>query len=255
MKKIFTLALILCLTIVFVPRSEAQINVQDSAIATSMLYAGLGMQFPGGDMADRYGVSFSAGPGFMYKTRSNWLLGAEANFFFGDDVKIADTLFKLITNSNGIIIDGNGEPSIIGITQRGFSAWAKVGKLFPWLGPNPNSGFFITAGFGYLQHNIYISNLDNSAPQLAGDYRKGYDRLTGGPAINLKLGYMMLSNHRMLNFMVGFELNQGWTRSLRDYDFDLMKKDDKSRSDLLTGFKIGWIIPLYGRAPKEYYFY
>lgn len=255
MKLISTLVLVLCLSVVFIPRTGAQVSVQDSAIATSMLYAGIGMQFPGGDMADRFGISFSAGPGFLYKTRSNWLVGAEANFFYGDNVKIGDSLFKLITNASGNIIDGNGEPAIIGITQRGFSAWAKAGKIFPWTGPNPNSGFFATVGVGYLQHNLYISNLDNTAPQLAGDYRKGYDRLTGGPAVNLKIGYLLLSNHRMLNFMVGFELNQAWTKSLRDYDFDLMKKDDTSRSDLLSGFKLGWIIPLYGRAPKEYYFY
>ncbi|HAQ64403.1 MAG TPA: hypothetical protein DCR43_00865 [Bacteroidales bacterium] len=255
MKKLYIIVAISSLIIWVTPGIKAQVSVQDSVISSSLIYAAVGLQFPGGDMADRYGISFSVGPGYLYKTSRNWLFGVEANFFFGDDVKIADSLFKNIMTSNDFIIDGNGEGSIIGITQRGFSAWGKVGKLFPVLSPNPNSGLFFTLGAGYLSHNISISNLDNSAPQLDGDYRKGYDRLTAGPAVNLNIGYLYLSNHRLFNFMIGFELSQAWTKSLRDYDFDLMKADNQSRSDLLTGFKIGWIIPLYGRAPKEYYFY
>lgn len=255
MKKLYTIVAFAVLTAFLPPVARSQVNVQDSSISASLLYAGAGLQVPGGDMADRFGISYSIGPGYLYKTRSNWIFGVETNFFFGDDVKIGDSLFKHIMTSNGTLIDGNGEPAIIGITQRGISVWAKVGKIIPVLSPNPNSGFFTTLGVGYLRHNLSISNLDNTAPQILGDYRKGYDRLTAGPAVNLKIGYLFLSNHRLLNFMVGFELSQAWTKSLRDYDFDLMKKDDSSRSDLLTGFKLGWIIPLYGRAPKEYYFY
>ncbi len=255
MKKFYILVTFSCLITWGTSLTQAQGSIQDSVISSSLIHASLGFQIPGGDMAERFGVSYSVGTGYLYKTNKNWLIGAEVNFFFGDNVKIADSLFKNIMTSNDFIIDGNGEGAIIGITQRGFSAWGKVGKLFPVFSPNPNSGFFFTLGAGYLQHNLSISNLDNTAPQLEGDYRKGYDRLTAGPAVNLNIGYMYLGSHRLLNFMIGFELNQGWTKSLRDYDFDLMRKDEQSRSDLLSGFKIGWIIPLYGRAPKEYYFY
>ena len=100
-----------------------------------------------------------------------------------------------------------------------------------------------------------ISVLENTAPQLSGDYEKGYDRLTAGFTLSQFVGYQNLSNRRISNYYIGIELTEGFTRSMRDYDFDRMAPDSQSRLDLMIGIKAGWILPLYGRAPKDYYYY
>jgi hypothetical protein len=92
-------------------------------------------------------------------------------------------------------------------------------------------------------------------PALEGDYLKGYDRLTSGFCLSEFVGYQLLSNSRLLNFFAGVELYQGFTRSRRDWNIDQVKKDDSPRLDLLSGIRVGWVLPLYRRAPKEFYIY
>ena len=124
------------------------------------------------------------------------------------------------------------------------------------LSPNPNSGIIIKAGVGYIQHWIRIRiNEDKTIPSFEGDYAKGYDRLSSGLAISEFIGYLYMGNTRVLNFFVGFEFMQSWTTNRREVNFDTGMKDDGNRFDALNGFKIGWIIPIYKRTPKEYYYY
>ena len=66
---------------------------------------------------------------------------------------------------------------------------------------------------------------------------------------------MFLNNKGTINFYFGFEFIQGFTQNRRDFNFDTMEKDDKKRNDFLNSFKVGWIFPLYKRAPQKYYMY
>lgn len=246
---------VLVLIFCFPPKSVAQQNVKDSVIDVTMLYLGGGISLPGGDLADRFGLTLSAQPGGWFKSSDNWMFNLNFAYHFGTDVKIADSLFKYLETSGGFIIDGNGSPTDVAVSERAMNLSVQVGKLFPAFGFNPNSGIFFTAGGGYLQHKIHITVLDNVAPQLNDDYRKGYDRLTGGFCLNQTIGFLNLSNKNVANFFVALEFTEAFTKSLRDYDFDLMKPDTQSRFDLMYGLKIGWILPIYGRAPKEFYYY
>jgi hypothetical protein len=93
-----------------------------------------------------------------------------------------------------------------------------------------------------------------TAPQITGDYAKGYDRLTAGFNLNQFIGYYFMSKSRVLNFYAGFEFYQAFTKSRRDYIFDLMQKDESNHFDLFYGIKVGWMIPIYNRAPDKYYY-
>jgi len=233
----------------------SQVSLKDSSIFTTIIYATYSYQFPGGDLAKLYGSNSSIGGGLMFKTKSNWLIGAEGNFLFGGSVNNGDSLLKNISTPDGFIIDANGYYANIIYYERGYSIYFKLGKIIPVLTPNPNSGITIMAGGGYLQNKIRINNPGNTAYQILGDYKKGYDRLNSGFAVNGSLGYTYFSNNRLVNFYAGFEFIQSWTKNKREYFFDTGKRENISYSSQFYGIKVLWIIPLYKRTPKQYYLY
>jgi hypothetical protein len=239
----------------FAFQGHSQVSVKDSSIFTTMIFAAYSFQFPGGDLSDLYGVNSTIGGGLMFKTKSNWLFGADANFIFGGSVKNQDSLLTHISTPDGFIIDANGYYADVIYYERGYSIFARFGKLIPVFGSNPNSGLTLIAGLGYFQNKIRIHNPNNTAPQIYGDYKKGYDKLNGGFAINGSLGYTYMSNNRLLNLYGGFEFIQSWTNNSREYNFELGAKENKSYSSQFYGIRLVWMIPLYKRSPKSYYLY
>ncbi len=235
--------------------ASSQVSIRDSVIYTPIIYATYGFQLPGGDLARQFGGNSAIGGGLLFKTASNWLIGAEGHFMFGLAVKNGDALLNNISTPEGYIIDANGFVSDIVYHERGYNFSARFGKVIPVLSPNPNSGFLVTAGAGYIQNKIRIHNPANTAPQLLGDYKKGYDRLNGGWMLSGTLGYMYLSNSRLLNASLAFEFMQAWTTPYRDRDFDTGLKDDRKLSSQFYSLRLSWFIPLYKRAPKEFYLY
>jgi hypothetical protein len=233
--------------------SFAQVSVEDSIIATPMIYGSFAQQFPGGDLKHRFGTNSYIGGGFLQKTKKNWMYGIDFNFLFGGVVKERD-MFRHIDTQSGDLIDQNGALAEIRIFQRGYFPSIRFGRMFPGFGPNPNSGFFVLGGVGFLQHKIRIENIGNSAPQVYGEYKKGYDRLTNGLATSQFVGYMFLSNNRLLNFFGGVEFVQAFTQNRR-FNYDTMDHDLTQRLDLLTGVKVGWVFPLYKKVPLKYYYY
>jgi hypothetical protein len=233
----------------------AQVSIRDSVISTALIYATYGYQFPGGDLAKQFGSNSSIGGGFMLKTKHNWMIGVEGNFMFGQSVKNTDSLLSIISASDGAIIDANGFYADIIYYERGYNFFFKFGKVIPLLAPNPNCGFTLLAGAGYIQDKIRIHNPGNTAPQLLGDYKKGYDRLNGGIAVTGALGYMYLSNTRLLNFSASFEFMQAWTNPYRERNFDTGKQDVRNLSSQFYTIRVSWFIPLYRRVPKEFYMY
>ena len=99
-----------------------------------------------------------------------------------------------------------------------------------------------------------MEDQSNEIAQLTGEYLKGYDRLTAGPAGHLFLGYFHMSNNKMINFFAGVEYVQAWTRSQRNWNFDTQTRDTALRNDGLLGVRAGWVVHLYRRAPDAFYF-
>lgn len=90
---------------------------------------------------------------------------------------------------------------------------------------------------------------------LSGDYLYGYDRMRGGFAYSGEIGYMYMSNSRLLNFSISLEFVQAHTKPLREWDFNLMMKDTNSYVDRYWGIRFSIYIPTYKRMPAEYYYY
>jgi hypothetical protein len=247
---LFVLFFFICLTF----NAFTQVSIKDSAINATLIQAHYSYQFPGGDLKYRFGNNSSVGGGITYKFKKNWVLGAEASFIFGENIKNEYSILSNIATKEGYIIDANGTYTEIRMYERGFQVGGTFGKIIPFFSHNPNSGLTITLGGGYIQHKIRIEDRNNATPQLKKDYLKGYDQLTDGFYVNGFLGYVYLGNNKLVSFYAGIEYNLAYTQSVRGYSFTTMEYDNKKRTDILTGVKIGWIIPLYQQAPAKYYY-
>lgn len=233
--------------------SYSQVSVKDSVF--SFTFAGVtgGYSQPGGDLADRFGPNFSIGGTVHRKLRSNWLIGIQGDFIFGNEVR-ENGFLDDFRNSQGALISQDGLYGTVLLYERGWRAEMRVGKILPLLGPNDNSGLLMMAGAGFIQHKIRIESQGDNLPYLQGEYTKGYDRLTNGYCLSEFIGYVNFGNRRRVNFFLGMEATQGFTQSRRDFDFDLRAKDDRKRNDLLFGVRAGWIIPLYKKIPNAFYY-
>jgi len=204
-----------------------------------------GVHSPRGDLSDRFGENFAIAlqPEFI-TGENNFIFGLDGQYIFGTEVK-EDVLFNLRT-AEGFIIGNDRNPADIQLRERGFYIGANVGKLFSLSAKNPRSGLRITVGGGLLQHKIRVQDdPQRVVPQLTGEYKKGYDRLTNGLALQEFIGYQLLGRDRRLNFYAGFEFIQGFTQNRRTYNFDTMESVNEDRLDLLIGFRAGIALPFY----------
>lgn len=210
--------------------------------------------FPAGDLAERYGPHSGLGLSLQYKTRKNLQFGLQYQALFGENVR-EDTILNILKNKDGQIVDANGNFSIINLAHRGHVISADVCKVFPSKGIHVNSGFFVEAGIGAIWHKILIQASQVTVPQLTEEYKKGYDRLSGGILLRQWLGYQFLDPGKRINFKAGMELGQGFTRSWRSWDIDRMAADTRNRKDLYAGFKICMILPVYTKAADDEQFF
>jgi hypothetical protein len=255
MRTFYTIAIILALLLGIAQSSTAQIkkNVEDSTISIAMVDISYAFQMPGGDLAKRFGNSSAIGLSFQYKTKSNWLFGANGSFIFGSKIK-EDSILRAIATPGGTIITNVGTGAEVYQYERGYTLTGSIGKLIPAFGPNKNTGFIISIGGGFINHKIRIEVADNNVYALSKDYKTGYDRKTNGPCITEFIGYRYMGNRKLLNFFIGVEALQGFTQNRRPYNFDQGGPDLTKRRDLLYSFKFGWVLPLYRRDPGTYYY-
>lgn len=226
----------------------------DSLDYITFFSADYAYHIPKYDMAKWFNNSSTIGASFGIKNAKNWTFGANINYLWGESVKNQNSVLRGITNSDGNIIDGNGQFAIINYSESGWTGSVNIGKVIPLSSRNQNSGLWIRGGIGFLQHKILIQNPKNLAPQIKDDYKKGYDLLSNGFSCNQFIGYLWLSKRSAINAYVGFEFVEGWTKLRRTIDFNTGLPDNSQKFDLLMGIKIGAIIPVFKRRPDTYYF-
>lgn len=227
-------------------------QIDSAGIFAPLVSIHLGGQVPGGDLSQRFGADLNMGGSFMIKTKKNWLLGIESNYFFGRNVK--EDVLSQLKSENGEVTDNRGYPADIRITERGFGIHLTGGKIFKFLAANPNSGLMVTAGAGYLQHKIKLYDGQQEVASIRAPLSYGLDRLSSGLSLTQFVGYMYLSDNRFLNLYFGVEFYEAFTKSVRKLNYDTGLPDTKARLDMLYGLRFGWILPLYKKKPNEYYY-
>lgn len=212
-----------------------------------------GFDIPFGDMARRFGLSYRIGPSILYKTKSSWMFGVKGDWIFGNQMK-DDSLMWNIKDRDGVFLTNQGDRQGVGTFERGYAIGLMAGKILALDKSNLNSGILILTGVGFIQHKINIFDRDQVVTQLNKQYKKGYDRLTNGIYVEQFVGYNNFDRHGLLNFHIGLDVLVGFTQGRRDYQYDLMRKDDKNRLDILFGIRGGWYVPLFRKKSEEVFF-
>lgn len=231
----------------------AQGNVQKEPLSMSLFQFQIGGYTPGGDLDEWYGEFASVGFSYAYKTKSNWLLGADYNYLFSNRVNDANTRFRELRFANGMVLGNEGEFINVLVQWRGFTSGIYAGRIFSVIGPNPNSGIVVKFGINYMQHRTWIESREAEIPPLEGAYRGLYDRKRGGIALHQFIGYQNFSNSRMANFFIGFDIYQGFLSDQRPFNVDALEFTDRNYFDLAVGFKVGWVLPVYKQVDQRFY--
>jgi hypothetical protein len=211
----------------------------------------LGAQKPMADLAQRFGNSFGIGGGVEYgRFPSGWIFGLDGQFTFGQEVK-EDVLAKIRTSDGNIISDINTYADVE-LRQRALYLGGFAGRVFK-LHDNGNryGGIRFTVGGGWLYHRIRIQDNQSNAPSLEPIYARGYDRFSAGIALSQFIGYQMVSRDRTFSFMAGFDFTEGFTKNRRGFNFDTGQRDDDTRFDVLTTFRIGWQLALFSNQTGD----
>ncbi|MBR6492277.1 MAG: hypothetical protein IKT02_08135 [Bacteroidales bacterium] len=230
-------------------------SVTDSCINIPFVKVAYSFQVPLGAQTEWFGVNSTIGGGFSYKTNTNLIIGIDWGYVFGNVVKNQTELLKYLYASSGYIINRSGQEAIVTLYERGHQILFRMGKLYPLKSLNPNSGLFFTGGLGLMTHKIRIDVFEDDVPELSSDYKKGYDRLSVGPSAGAQFGFINFADNTLFNFYGALEAVYGFTRNIRPYNFDTMSPDKSWKHDLYVGIKVGWLLPLYPKKPKDFYYY
>ena len=244
MKKGFVFIFCFCILHVFAQEKQNILN----AILFDYTH-----QFPFGNLSENYGDNSCITMHFMHKTENNWFLEIDGSYIFGYKIKDKD-LFDGIATENGELINKDGLFANVLTYERGFSTFLNGGKAFTFYEGN-ETGIYLSAGIGYMQHKIHIQTQEDIIPHLDDDYKKGYDRLSGGISAKINANYMYFSKRNNIKLYTGIELIKGWTKNLRSYNFDTQNyTSDDYRNDILLGIKAGVIIPILRRNQEEFHY-
>jgi hypothetical protein len=238
--------------------ATAQLIIKDSALKVYKVGATVYAEIPAGLLAKRFGQGVAVGGFIGLKTRTNWLFDLEYSYIYSANIRengILDSISVKDPNYKDLI-NGNGTFQILNVYESGNLAFIKAGKIFKFLNHNPNSGLTAKIGIGFMEHKLFYYWTGEAPPQLTGNYIKGYDRLTYGPAVSQSIGYHHLGDNGRINYTFDIEAVEGFTYNQRAYDFDLMAQSTKQRLDVMVGIKAAWFFPIYGKnSTRAKYYY
>lgn len=244
--------LISLFTLIVVLSSNAQKNFKTDKVNGILIGVNYQFQFPFANMASRFGFNHMVGAGVDYKIKS-WTVGVSGGFLFGSRVK--GDVIAAIRTKDGFVINTEGVATSVFLYERGWRTGLELGRIVSFKKPNANSGLYFKLSLGYLQHKIVINSNAKQVPQLNKTYRMGYDRLSGGFNATQFIGYIFLDPRKFINFYIGIEFQESFTKGYRSWQFDIDAADKRNRIDGLFGIKAGWMIPVYRKEKVDKFYY
>ena len=218
------------------------------------VWVGFSYDQPAEQLKDRFGASNAVGLAVEHLWgERQWFAGVNGYYGFGIDVK-EDVLAGIRTPEGGVIGNNNSVAEVL-LRQRYWYTGLYGGKVLGFLGKDRRSGLRVALGAGIWQHWIRVQDDSNAAAQVAGDYVRGYDRMTNGPALFTSLGYQHFSRNGLVNFYLSFEMTKGWLKHQRAWNFSDNIPGGEDRNDSLYSIRFAWALPFfYGGTEKVIYY-
>lgn len=223
--------------------------------AINILEFRYGYTFSGADMADRFGSNSTIGISVeSVRLKSKIFFGFDGMYLFGSKVK--EDVLANIRTYDGTVIDVNGAPGDISLKERGFYIGLNAGKIFSTSKyKHKLTGFRTQVGIGYLQHKVRIQDNARSVVALEKDYQPGYDRLSGGPAVHLGLGYHYQHPQQNFHFSIMADFYGAQTKAKRDLDYATGGPLTGTRTDIIAGFSIAYVVVISREEKEENIYY
>ena len=234
---------------------QAQTNrdVASSALTSPHISFNAGGFLPVADLNTRFGAFASVGASFGVKTKNNKYLGFRVTYLTGADSQEPGLLSNLLS-PEGQIVDNEGDVASISVSGRGAIIGIHGGTIIPLGFSNVNSGIFLRGGIGSIHHKIGFDFTEHRITQLEDPYLSGYDRLSWGGYVSGFVGYWHMDTKRRINAYGGIFSFASRTSPLRTTNFDTGISDANPRFDAGLGFEFGWVLHIYKRDAKEYWY-
>ena len=226
---------------------------QDDTFKNKMILFDYSYQVPITNLANDFGNNSSLGLCYL-QNNNDLLLGLDANFMFGSNVKDTNIL-KLISTDDGFLINASGELDEVLLYERGINTHLMIGKSFRFE-ENNLTGIYMYGGLGYLQHKIRLESNRTSLPQIEGNYLYGYDKFTNGLSTKICVDYMYFNKKNSIKYHIGTEFINAFTKIKRRYNFAQMEEFDQSlKLDQIVGLRFGVIIPINRNNESKFHYY
>lgn len=250
-----TLILSLFIMLAFPNVQHAQVSLQDSSIRMGVMRIGYAMVIPGQDWAERYGTSHSIALEAGLQFPNRLVFSVEGGYLFGNNI-IEEGILAPLRTSAGLIINDAGTLSDVAINLDGFYASVLGGVVLPVIPSHtPNSGIFIQAGPSFLQHKLRFNLQGESVSALAGNSKRGFDRLTQGWGLKGRIGYQLYSKTGFINLSLGISYAIYQSTNQRGINYDTGEITGGEVTDSALGVFLSWNLLFYKRAPNKVYYY
>lgn len=209
---------------------------EDASFFLSLHY---GTQLPELNYKSRFGPSLRPTAVVSYQPENTLNVWSVTGFFqFGTLVK--EDIFSNLLTPEGYLIGNDKNPAAIQLRQRSWFLGAGKGWRFKEKSNFLNRMIMDVYG-GFFQHKIRIQeDPARLVPQINGEYKKGYDRLSNGPGIQFNMSYNPTANPALTRFVVGLDLFAAHTINRRPVNFNTGLPDKSSFWVLLPGIHLGY---------------
>lgn len=214
-----------------------------------LIHVGMGAQQPHLDLAKDYGSNLNFNISADQKWNRNWITGLGFEYLYGTQVK--QDVLSALRNDVGYITNNAGYPADVRVSERGFQVYLKCGYFFKL--QSEHLFWIFTPAITYLEHQVYLYDVEKNIVALQHESIKGYDRLCKGLGLRTETGILYLSKNRLSNFYIGFDASYAWTKNQRRFAYGIGVLPQTTRKDLLTGLKLSWILPIFVSAEHSFY--
>ncbi len=222
---------------------------QDSILPSYLIRFGYGLQWPIGNLSNRFGQHANL---FISTTKkiNAFEFGPSFQYFFGAVVK--EDVLNIFRSKEGDLIGSDHQIADVELKMRGMELGMYCARDYTL---NKNSSLVFGLSPIWLVHWIRFQNISNNFEPIRGDKAYAYDRLSSGFGVKESIAFRYHSDSRLINFEIALQFLQAGVSLQRSSQADHPGINKSKHTDALAGIQGRWIIPIYVKKDPEKIYY